>query len=321
MAEEARHFENAAVPAPSREDDIPGALGTIRAHDEGRRRSWRARLLVLLAVMGPGLIVMVGDNDAGGVATYAQAGQNFGLEPVVDTASSDPRPHRQPGDGGASGGRVRRRPRQTHQRALRQVLGRLLRRRPLRPQLPDDRHRVHRHPPRLGLLRRERLHLGAGGGDRIGGHDGQRQLPALGAVHARVRGGQLPGDPAGDLLTPPRRTGPAPLRGPRRGRRLQLDLGPAHHRHRGHDGGPMAAVLPAVEHRGQEDHAALPQLRARRHGARLAHHRAGRQPDHRDGGLRLLGHTKAAGHFTDALGVAHALDRYFSATPPARCSR
>jgi NRAMP (natural resistance-associated macrophage protein)-like metal ion transporter len=29
--------------------------------------------------MGPGLIVMIGDNDAGGVATYAQAGQNYGL--------------------------------------------------------------------------------------------------------------------------------------------------------------------------------------------------------------------------------------------------
>ena len=32
----------------------------------------------LLAIMGPGLIVMVGDNDAGGVATYAQAGQDYG---------------------------------------------------------------------------------------------------------------------------------------------------------------------------------------------------------------------------------------------------
>ncbi len=36
------------------------------------------RLLTLLAIIGPGLIVMVGDNDAGGVSTYAQAGQNFG---------------------------------------------------------------------------------------------------------------------------------------------------------------------------------------------------------------------------------------------------
>ena len=59
--------------------DIRGAFGTITQHDTLARSSWRARLLTLLAIMGPGLIVMVGDNDAGGVATYAQAGQNFGL--------------------------------------------------------------------------------------------------------------------------------------------------------------------------------------------------------------------------------------------------
>jgi Mn2+/Fe2+ NRAMP family transporter len=59
--------------------DIQGAFGTIRQHDLDNRRSWRARLLTLLAIMGPGLIVMVGDNDAGGVSTYSQAGQNFGL--------------------------------------------------------------------------------------------------------------------------------------------------------------------------------------------------------------------------------------------------
>ncbi len=59
--------------------DIRGAFGTIREHDLDVRRSWTARLLTLLAIMGPGLIVMVGDNDAGGVATYSQAGQNFGL--------------------------------------------------------------------------------------------------------------------------------------------------------------------------------------------------------------------------------------------------
>lgn len=59
--------------------DIHGALGKIRLDDTGVRRSWSARILTLLAIVGPGLIVMVGDNDAGGVATYAQAGQNFGL--------------------------------------------------------------------------------------------------------------------------------------------------------------------------------------------------------------------------------------------------
>jgi NRAMP (natural resistance-associated macrophage protein)-like metal ion transporter len=57
--------------------DIQGAFGTISQHDEGRR-GLRSRALAMLAIIGPGLIVMVGDNDAGGVATYSQAGQNYG---------------------------------------------------------------------------------------------------------------------------------------------------------------------------------------------------------------------------------------------------
>ncbi|HEV2027414.1 MAG TPA: NRAMP family divalent metal transporter [Candidatus Dormibacteraeota bacterium] len=58
--------------------DIHGAFGTIRLSDVAPRRTWRRRLLTLAAIIGPGIIVMVGDNDAGGVSTYAQAGQNFG---------------------------------------------------------------------------------------------------------------------------------------------------------------------------------------------------------------------------------------------------
>ncbi len=58
--------------------DIRGALGTIRMDDTSARHDWRSRLMALLAIMGPGLIVMVADNDAGGVSTYAQAGQNYG---------------------------------------------------------------------------------------------------------------------------------------------------------------------------------------------------------------------------------------------------
>ena len=58
--------------------DIQGALGTISMHETAPRHGLRPRLLALLAIMGPGLIVMVGDNDAGGVSTYAQAGQNYG---------------------------------------------------------------------------------------------------------------------------------------------------------------------------------------------------------------------------------------------------
>ena len=51
--------------------DIHGAFGTIRLSDVAPRRTWRRRILTLLAIVGPGLIVMVGDNDAGGVSTYA----------------------------------------------------------------------------------------------------------------------------------------------------------------------------------------------------------------------------------------------------------
>ena len=58
--------------------DIEGALGRIRVDDQELRRGLRRRLITFLAIVGPGLIVMVGDNDAGGVATYAQAGQNYG---------------------------------------------------------------------------------------------------------------------------------------------------------------------------------------------------------------------------------------------------
>ena len=59
--------------------DIEGALGVVATFDAGLRVSWRRRLATLLAIMGPGLVVMVADNDAGGVSVYAQAGQDYGL--------------------------------------------------------------------------------------------------------------------------------------------------------------------------------------------------------------------------------------------------
>lgn len=58
--------------------DIKGALGAIAQHDHGERTTWRARLITLAAIVGPGLIVMVGDNDAGAFGTYTQAGQTYG---------------------------------------------------------------------------------------------------------------------------------------------------------------------------------------------------------------------------------------------------
>src|SRR5580658_1879655 len=58
--------------------DIHGALGSIAEDDHAPRLTLRARIKTLLAILGPGLIVMVGDNDAGAFGTYTQAGQNYG---------------------------------------------------------------------------------------------------------------------------------------------------------------------------------------------------------------------------------------------------
>src|SRR4030088_2013353 len=69
-------------PAASLDDahagHIEGALGTIDQGDTAPRTGWWPRLKTLLAILGPGLIVMAGDNDAGAFSTYSQAGQNYG---------------------------------------------------------------------------------------------------------------------------------------------------------------------------------------------------------------------------------------------------
>ena len=58
--------------------DIRGALGTIAQDDTAQRTSVSAKMKTLLAIVGPGLIVMVGDNDAGAFSVYGQAGQDYG---------------------------------------------------------------------------------------------------------------------------------------------------------------------------------------------------------------------------------------------------
>jgi len=59
--------------------DIEGAFGRVPTHaPPSRADRWR-RIATLLIVMGPGLVVMAGDNEAGSISVYGQAGQNFGL--------------------------------------------------------------------------------------------------------------------------------------------------------------------------------------------------------------------------------------------------
>jgi Mn2+/Fe2+ NRAMP family transporter len=66
------------VAAFGRTSEIRGAFGVIAHGDTARRDGWRRRLMTLLAILGPGLIVMVGDNDAGAFSAYTQAGQTYG---------------------------------------------------------------------------------------------------------------------------------------------------------------------------------------------------------------------------------------------------
>ena len=73
------HSRATSVDAPP-VGDIKGAFGTISTEDTGSRRSMSAKLKTLLAIVGPGLIVMVGDNDAGAFSTYGQAGQSYGTK-------------------------------------------------------------------------------------------------------------------------------------------------------------------------------------------------------------------------------------------------
>ena len=48
------------------------------ATEQPRRRRWRARVLAMLAILGPGLIAANAGIDAGGTLTYASAGAQFG---------------------------------------------------------------------------------------------------------------------------------------------------------------------------------------------------------------------------------------------------
>ncbi|PSR23513.1 MAG: divalent metal cation transporter [Sulfobacillus acidophilus] len=57
----------------------------LRAEDQARvaslrqSSSWIKRILLFLTLLGPGILVMIADNDAGGVITYAQTGSMYGI--------------------------------------------------------------------------------------------------------------------------------------------------------------------------------------------------------------------------------------------------
>ena len=65
--------------APPDVPTVPVPPGQVVARQVGRREiAWRRRLSHFLMVAGPGLIVMVADNDAGAISTYTESGARFG---------------------------------------------------------------------------------------------------------------------------------------------------------------------------------------------------------------------------------------------------
>jgi Mn2+/Fe2+ NRAMP family transporter len=72
--------DSLAVLDPQHVGDIVGALGTLKRSETGNTKSWKRRLRLFLVIVGPGLIVMGGGNDAGGVSVYAQMGQDYGMK-------------------------------------------------------------------------------------------------------------------------------------------------------------------------------------------------------------------------------------------------
>src|SRR3977135_4364999 len=65
---------------------VPAAIALVRDRILARRprlhprNRLTARLLALLAVLGPGLIAANAGNDAGGIATYASVGAKYGYD-------------------------------------------------------------------------------------------------------------------------------------------------------------------------------------------------------------------------------------------------
>ena len=249
--------------------DIEGALGRIRVGDDDQRHGLRRRLVTFLAIVGPGLIVMVGDNDAGGVATYAQAGQNYGytllwvlllLVPVlIVNQEMVVRLGAVTGVG--------------HARLINERFGRfwgwfsvgdlfLLNFLTITTEFIG----VSLALAYFGVSKYIAVPIAAAVLVVITASGSFRRWErAMLAVHRRQPGA----DPAGVPVPPGLRRQRLPPRRARHPGRHQLGRDPAHHRDRRHHRGAVAAVLPAVQRDRQADHAPVHGLRARRHRARL----------------------------------------------------
>ena len=117
-------------------------------------QSWRVRIALVLAVVGPGFITANVDNDAGGIATYSVAGRAVRLHaPLGDGADHDRAGHH-PGDVVADGRGHRQGAQRSHSRGIRPARDVPADARALRHQLLQHRGRVRRGRQQLRAVRR-----------------------------------------------------------------------------------------------------------------------------------------------------------------------
>ena len=57
------------------------AIETVE-NEEQEKLTFKGKLLLVLAAMGPGIVTAMAGNDAGGISTYSTAGANFGFAPL-----------------------------------------------------------------------------------------------------------------------------------------------------------------------------------------------------------------------------------------------
>ena len=211
---------------------------------------------------------------------------------ALDAAAAHPGAHRQPGDGRAPRGRLRSRARPPHLRAFRQRLGTLRGRRPVRSQLPDDCHGIHRHRARRRVLRCSLVDRGTACGNPARRHHGHRAFRNVGAPDVRDPLRQPAGDPA-HVSLPSAARRRHQLRPPWDPGRIQVRRRAPHRRDRRDHRDAVAAVLSTVERRRQAHHATVDSLRACGHGDRR-YGRGHRRGMHHDrGGVCVRRHAPA----------------------------
>ena len=117
-----------------------------------RLQRWFKAVRLYLVLAGPGVVVMIADNDAGGITTYAATGAKYEYHLIWFLVILGPVAYYVQEMTVRLGRGHQARPRRGHLRRLRRVLGLVLAARPAARRLADPGHRIHRHDRGAGIF-------------------------------------------------------------------------------------------------------------------------------------------------------------------------